>query len=303
MIFDRARLARRRDRAAAGFADYDFLKARVSSALLERIDDTPRRFKTGLELGAATGAASAALLASGKAEAMLTTDISPGMVAAARAAGLNAACADEEALGLGEGVFDLVVSGLSLHWVNDLPGALIQIRRVLQPDGLFIAALPGAGTLAELRAALTEAEVELTGGASLRLSPLPSLSDMANLMQRAGFQLPVVDRDTLNVRYAAPAKLLADLKGMAERAAFAGGHGRVLPRRVLQRAFDIYHARFADADGRLRASFEIIYLSGWAPGPDQPRPLARGSAKVSLADAVRAQTTSEPANPGDQIGG
>jgi NADH dehydrogenase [ubiquinone] 1 alpha subcomplex assembly factor 5 len=286
-IFNRARHAARRNRAAKTFADYDFLRQRVIDDLESRLGDTTRRFERGLELGAAGGQLSARLLASGKAGAMVAADTAPAFRSMADARGLTSAAADEEALPFPPASFDLVAAPLTLHWVNDLPGALAQIRRTLQPDGLFVGALFGAGTLAELRSVLTEAETELMGGLSPRLSPLPGLRDMAGLMQRAGFALPVVDRDTVTVRYADPLRLLTDLKGMGERAAFARGTGQPLPRRVLARALHLYREQYAEADGRVLATFEIVHLSGWAPDPGQPKPLRPGSAKVSLADAVR----------------
>ncbi|MDP3458575.1 MAG: methyltransferase domain-containing protein [Hyphomonas sp.] len=286
-IFDRARLAARRNRIAKSFADYSFLRQRVLADLESRLDDTPRKFERGLELGAAGGDLSVRLIASGKAQAMVAADTAPAFLAAAQARGLDAAFADEEALPFPPASFDLIVAPLTLHWVNDLPGALAQIKRTLKPDGLFLGALFGAGTLAELRSVLTEAESEIMGGLAPRLSPLPGLRDMAGLLQRAGFALPVADRDTVTVRYAGPERLLADLKGMGERAAFSRGTGQPLPRRVLARAAALYRERHAEADGRVPATFEIVHVLGWAPGPDQPRPLKPGSAKVSLADAVR----------------
>ena len=288
-LFNRDLLVRRRDRAARHFQEFAFLKARVSRDLVDRLDDTTRTFRSGLELGGHDGGGTRVLDGSSKVGAMLVTDASPGMVAQAAARGLNAEPVDEEALPYAPASFDLVVSALSLHWVNDLPGALVQVRRVLEPDGLFMGALPGAGTLAELRTCLVEAETEIMGGLSPRLSPLPALSDMAALMQRAGFALPVVDRDSVTVRYDSLFGLLADLKGMGERAAFAPGMGQPLPRRVLMRAAELYAQKFSDPDGRVRATFEIIYLSGWSPAPSQPKPLKPGSATASLADAVRRQ--------------
>ena len=181
---------------------------------------------------------------------------------------------------------DTAVDALAAS-LNDLPGALAQIMRTLQPDGLFVGALLGAGTLAELRRVLTEAEAEIMGGLAPRLSPLPGLRDMASLLQRAGFALPVADRDTVTVRYADPLRLLVDLKGMGERAAFTRGNGRPLPRRVLARAMALYRERFAGPDGRVPATFEIVHVLGWAPAPGQPQPLKPGSARASLADAVR----------------
>lgn len=283
---------------AATFADYDFLRVRVIDDLESRLADTPRTFERGLELGAAGGDLSDRLLASGKAAAMLAADTAPAFSAMAAERGLDAAIADAEDLAFPEAGFDLVLAPLTLHWVNDLPGALARIRRILKPDGLFLGALFAAGTLAELREVLTEAETEITGGLAPRLSPLPGLRDMAALMQRAGFALPVADRDTVTVRYREPLRLLTDLKGMGERAAFMPGAARPLPRRVLARALELYTQRHSDPDGRVRATFEIVHVSGWAPGPGQPQPLKPGSGKVSLAQAIR-RTQPETGNDGN----
>lgn len=283
---------------AATFADYNFLRQRVIDDLESRVGDTPRMFERGLELGAADGELSARLIASGKAASMVAVDAAPAFTEMAAARGLETAQADAESITFPEASFDLVVAPLTLHWVNDLPATLAQIRRILKPDGLFLGALFAAGTLTELRDVLTEAETDLTGGLAPRLSPLPGLRDMAALLQRAGFALPVADRDTVTVRYREPLRLLTDLKGMGERAAFAAGAGRPLPRRVLARALDLYAQRHSDADGRVRATFEIVHVSGWAPGPGQPQPLKPGSGKVSLAKAIQ---RSQPA-PGTDAG-
>jgi SAM-dependent methyltransferase len=226
-------------------------------------------------------------MASGKVARMVAADIAPAFTGLAQAAGLAAETVDEEHLPFPETSFDLVIAPLTLHWVNDLPGALIQIRRILKPDGLFLGALFAAGTLSELRDVLTEAETELTGGLAPRFSPLPGLRDMAGLMQRAGFALPVADRDTVEVTYGHPVVLLSDLKGMGERTCFLPGTSRPLSSRILARATQLYTERFPAPRGRVKASFEIVHVSGWAPGPGQPQPLKPGSAKVSLADAVK----------------
>lgn len=286
-IFDRTRLTARRSRIAANFADYAFLRQRVIEDIEGRLDDTPRKFDRGLELGAAGGGLSARLMASGKAAAMVAADTAPAFISEARARGLDTVFTDEEALPFPPESFDLVAAPLTLHWVNDLPGSLMQVRRILKPDGLFIGALFGAGTLPELRSVLTDAETEIMGGLAPRLSPLPGLRDMAGLLQRAGLALPVADRDTVTVRYSDPLRLLADLKGMGERAAFARGTSRPLPRRVLARALDLYRERYAEPDGRVPATFEIVHVMGWAPAPGQPQPLKPGSAKASLANAIR----------------
>lgn len=301
-MFDRARLTRHRDRAAARFAEYDFLKARVSNDLIERLADTSHAFPHALDLGCHSGMLAKRLQAQRGVAKVQACDLSEKMVALARGAGVDARQADEEYLPFGPATFDLVASALSLHWVNDLPGALIQIRQALKPDGLFLGGLLGAGTLTQLRISLMEAEAELTGGAALRVSPLPGLQDMASLMQRAGFALPVVDVDRVTVRYGDVFKLLADLGGMGERAAFASNAQRGLSRRILMRMAQIYAERFSDADGKVRASFEIIYLSGWAPAPHQPKPKRPGSATVRLADALGTTEHSTREDPATSSG-
>ena len=180
---------------------------------------------------------------------------------------------------------DLIVSLMSLHWANDLPGALAQIRRALKPDGLFIGTLLGAGTLKELRAALTEAELEVRGGAQARVSPFADGFDGAALLQRAGFALPVADVDRLTVRYDDLFALIRDLRAMGETNVLAGA-GRPLTRDIFARVARIYAERFGEADGRVPATFEIVHLAGWAPHESQQKPLPRGSAKMRLADAL-----------------
>ena len=299
IMFDRARLRKRRDRAAARFADFDFLKTRAVEDILERLKDTPYTFVKALDLGCHTGQLADALKNARGVRDVIAGDSAAQMIAHARKRGLEAALIDEEKLPFGEATFDLVSSALSLHWVNDLPGALIQIRRVLKPDGLFVGALFGAGTLTELRTSLMEAEIALTGGAAPRVSPLPGLQDMAALMQRAGFALPVVDVDRVTVRYDTPFDLLKDLGGMGERAALATPPKQGLSPRILSHMAEIYAERFADPDGRLRASFEIIHLSGWAPSENQPKPKKPGSATVRLADALGAKEISTGEKPTD----
>lgn len=297
-IFDRARLRKRRDRAAASFGEYDFLKERVSNNLMERLADTPSEFANVHDLGCHTGGLAKLLQRRPGTQQVAASDLSGRMAETARRDGINAHQIDEEVLSFEAGQLDLIASALSLHWVNDLPGVLIQIRRALKPDGLFLAGLFGAGTLAELRLCLMEAEAELTGGAAPRISPLPSLQDMAGLMQRAGFALPVVDIDKITVRYRTPFKLLEDLAGMGERAAFAVDQKRGLSRRILARMAEIYAEQFSDPDGKVRASFNVIYLSGWAPAPGQPQPKKRGSATVRLADALGTKEQSTGEKPG-----
>jgi SAM-dependent methyltransferase len=206
----------------------------------------------------------------------------------ARRAGGLALAADEEFLPFAEASLDLVLSSLSLHWVNDLPGALLQARRALRPDGLFLAAMLGGETLKELRQAMLAAEAEVSGGASPRVSPFADVADAGALLQRAGFALPVVDSDRLTFSYADPFALMAELKGLGESNATAGRRRGLTGRRQLGRAAEIYLERFAGADGRVPATFQVLYLTAWAPAPTQQRPLRPGSAAERLADALGA---------------
>ena len=261
-IFDRALVRRRRDRAAAGFAGFDFLVADSAAVLADRLSLVRRGFPRVLDLGCRQGAAGEAIAAAKGAELLVSADLSLFMVAAA--GGLRvAAC--EEALPFAPASFDLVLSNLALHWVNDLPGALIQIRRVLRPDGFFIATLLGGETLKELRQSLVEAELELTGGAAPRLSPGITLADAGQLLRRAGFVLPVADIDTVTVTYPDLFRLLADLRGMGETNALLARSRRPLRRAVLLEAARRYAQTHAEPDGRLPATFQILHLAGWAP--------------------------------------
>jgi SAM-dependent methyltransferase len=194
--------------------------------------------------------------------------------------------ADEEALPFADSALDLVVSGLSLQAVNDLPGVLVQVRRALKPDGLFLAALLGGDTLTELRQSFAMAESELDGGVSPRVAPFPDLRDLGGLLQRAGFALPVTDVDRITVRYATPLALLHDLRHMGAANPLVERRRVPLRRATFMRAMEAYAACFADADGRVRASFDIIWLSGWSPHESQQKPLRPGSAKKRLADAL-----------------
>lgn len=286
-LFDRQLHRLNRDRAASAYSDYAFLKQRESSHLIERLEDVTRRFERALDLGAHDGTMAKLLMAHPQVETVEAGELSPRL---REVSGIEMREIDEESADVDPASYDLVTSVLSLHWVNDLPGTLIQIRRALKPDGLFLGCLFGAGTLTELRTAFLEAESELTGGAAARVSPLPGLQDMAGLMQRAGFTLPVVDVEPVTVRYDDPFALMRDLKGMGEQAAFVASEKsprRPLSRRILARMAEIYKERFADPDGRLRATFNVVWLSGWAPDESQPKPLRPGSARHSMADAVR----------------
>lgn len=289
-VFDRGRVAQNRNRAAAQLDQYDFLLERAASDLISRLDDISRSFPTVLDLGSHHGLMSEALDQHSSIGQIFALERAGSLARQTRHRGIPTIQGDEETLPFKDGSFDLISSALSLHWINDLPGALIQIRKALKPDGLFLGCLFAAGTLSELRTSLIEAESSLTAGISPRLSPLAGLQDLAGLLQRSGFALPVADIDHITVRYQHPMSLLADLRGSGEQAAFASKPGqerRPLSRRMLQRTCEVYQDRFSDPDGKVRASFNIAWLSGWAPSDNQPKPLKPGSGKVSLAAAVR----------------
>ncbi len=278
-LFDRPLVRARRDRAAAGFEHFSFLHERVLDEIIERLGAINRHFGRVLDLGCHTG-----LLARREQFAtIIQADPSPAM--AARAGGL-ALAADEEWLPFREEWFDLVISVLSLHSVNDLPGSLIQINRSLKPDGLFVGALFGGETLTELRQAFAKAEEEFGLEPSPRVAPFADVRDAGGLLQRAGFALPVTDSDRITVRYAHPLKLLADLRGMGVTNALTIRPRTPLRRDLLMAACAHYQDLFCDPDGPVRATFEIITLTGWAPHESQQKPLRPGSARHRLADAL-----------------
>ena len=297
LLFDRSLHRRRRERAAAQFAEFDFLKARAAAEIEERLWDIQRQFEVALDFGSHTGLIEPERLPPGKIGTLIRSDLSKRMLDGA-ISGL-AVVADEEVVPFGAETLDLVVSGLSLHWVNDLPGTLIQLRRALKPDGLLIGAIFGRETLIELREALSEAELECDGGVSARVSPFGDQAELAGLLQRAGFALPVVDSDLVTVTYQHPFKLLGDLRGMGETNALLGRRRVPMKRGTLMRAMEIYQSRFGLADGRVPASFEIVYLTGWAPHESQQKPLRPGSAAQRLADALGSQEVSTGVKPGD----
>ncbi len=285
-LFNRDLLRTRLSRAAAVYANADFLKRRAAEDAVVRLEAIMRDFPLAVDLGARNGAfADALALSDAKPRVghLIEADLSGAMLAGRTGPRL---VADEERLPFAFGSLDLVVSTLSLHWTNDVVGALIQIRRALKPDGLFIGSMLGGATLTELRQSLLAAEAELTGGAGPRVSPFADAYDAAGLLQRSGFALPVADVDRVTVRYAHPLKLLADLRAMGETSVLAERHPRQLTRQVLARACELYVEKFAEPDGRVPATFEILTLTGWAPDPSQQKPLKPGSAKMRLADAL-----------------
>ena len=283
-ITDKALLRRRFRRAEAGPAGRTgFLLELVVGELAERLAGVERHFSTCVAYGGHTDTLAQAMHATGKAERVFRLEQT---LEALRASTVSGAVADEESLPLASECIDLFVSALALQWSNDLPGALVQVRQALRPDGLFLGALTGGQTLAELREALFAAETETRGGASPRVLPAAEVRDLGALLQRAGFALPVADRDVLTVRYDSMFELLRDLRGMGATNTLVQRDPAPAHRRLFLRAADIYAERFSDADGRIRATFEIIYLSGWAPHESQQKPARRGSAQVSLAQVL-----------------
>jgi SAM-dependent methyltransferase len=282
-IFDRQLLRRRLARAQA-LGPATFLLDRAAQELGERLSVVLRQFERAADLGTPTDAVVQALAASGKVATVISA---------------HGLAMDEEALPFADASLDLVTSALSLQFVNDLPGTLIQIRRALKPDGLFLAALIGGDSLNELRDAFAQAESEVEGGASPRVAPFADLRELGALLQRAGFALPVVDSDRLTVRYQSVFALMRDLRRMGATNVLNERRRAPLKRKTLARMAEIYAQRFADADGRLRATFEIVWLLGWAPHESQQKPLKPGSATRRLADALGAKEISA----GEKTGG
>jgi SAM-dependent methyltransferase len=272
-----------------------FLLDRVAAELSERLDPVMRTFNVAVDLGTPIDAVRRALAVSGKVGTLIAAEPDATQLSDA----FLRVAADEEALPFADGSLDLVVSALALQFVNDLPGTLIQIRRALKPDGLLLTALIGGDSLIELREAFAQAESEIEGGLSPRVAPFADLRELGALMQRAGFALPVVDSDRLTVRYDSPFALMRDLRAMGATNILSERRRVPLKRKTLQRMAQLYADRFADADGRLRATFEIAWLSGWAPHESQQKPLKPGSATQRLADALG--TKEIPA--GDKAGG
>ncbi len=270
-----------------------FLLDRVADDLADRLATVLRRFELALDLGTQGAAVGAALARTGSVGTVVRTAPVPGTPSPLFVV------ADEEALPFREAAFDLAVSALALQFVNDLPGTLVQIRRVLKPDGLFLAALLGGDTLIELRQSFAAAESDVEGGASPRVAPFADLRDLGALLQRAGFALPVIDADRVSVRYDSAFALMHDLRRMGATSALADRSRSPLRRATLMRMAEIYAERFSDDDGRIRATFEVLWLSGWIPHSSQQRPLKPGSAKARLADALGAREIST----GEKAGG
>ena len=283
LVFDRNALRVRRERAARQWQARSFLKREIVNRLVERLDDVRRSFRLALDLGCHGDEIALALGERRTIDSLIRADLGLGF---ARRAHGPALVADEEALPFAPGRFDLVVSAMSLHWVNDLPGTLIQIARILKPDGLFLGAMLGGATLWQLRQALAAAESEIEDGLSPRVSPFADLSDAAGLLQRAGFALPVADSETIDVEYDSALELMRELSAMGEGNLVVERRRGLARRATLLRAAEIYRERFTQASGRVTASFDVLFLHGWAPHESQPKPLKPGSARHRLAEAL-----------------
>ncbi len=294
-IFDRRHIRRNLERAAPGAEAADFLVRHAAEELAGRLAGIRRSFTLAVDVGAHHGVM--ARLLRERMEGLAAVSLS-GALGLARACPAPRAVASEEALPLKEGAAGLITSVLSLQLVNDLPGALIQIRRALMPDGLFLAALLGGDSLIELRQAFMLAEMETAGGVTPRVFPTADVREMGGLLQRAGFALPVADSETLTVTYASPLALMRELKAMGAANPLAARSRKPLRRDTLARAAAIYAERFGEPGGRVRATFEILYLCGWAPHESQQKPLRPGSATARLADALGTQEISA----GDKAG-
>ncbi len=285
-VFDRLAVRRHRERAAPGLTAFDFLIREAADRLADCLPDIRRSFPLALDLGCHGGQLASALGGRGGIERLVQGDLSPAMVARASATPGPRLALDEEALPFADGRFDLIISVLSLHWVNDLPGTLVQIRRALKPDGLFLCAMLGGGTLDELRQSLLAGEIEAVDGASPRVSPFVNPHDAGALLQRAGFALPVVDTDRIVLSYADPFAMMTELRGLGEGNAVAARRRGFTPRAVIEAGARHYYQNHGGEDGRIPATFQIITLTGWAPHESQQQPLVRGSGQTPLSDAL-----------------
>jgi len=264
-IFDRKALARARARALKTIGD-NFLAREAIEGLAHRLSAVNRKFERAARVDG--------------------VDLAGTPIEHYAGAWTKAQLDDNEVLDLAPCAYDLAVSVLALHSVNDLPGVLAQTRRALKPDGLFMATLFGGSTLQELRDAFAFAEAETRGGASPRVSPFADVRDLGGLLQRAGFALPVADVERTVARYASFSTLIEDLRALGETNVLVERSRRPLPKAILDAVLRRYAERHADKDGKLRATFEIVYLTGWAPHESQQKPLAPGSARMRLADAL-----------------
>jgi SAM-dependent methyltransferase len=293
IVFDAALIEKNRKRAWRFKDDKAlFLLNIAADELADRIAIVERHFDTAIELHGATGITAQRILQTGKVDAVTRVDTDAVF-------GADQMAPIEEPP-LEPASANLIVSPLTLHLTNDTPGTLIQIRRALKPDGLFMAAIPGSSTLQELRDVLLTAEVELTGGANARVIPFADVRDVGALLQRAGFALPVTDVETYTVRYDSIFPLMRDLRAMGMANPLMDRSRKPLTRGFFLRAAELYAEKYSDPDGRIRATFSIIYISGWAPHESQQKPLKPGSAKVRLADALKTAEIKLPFKDGEE---
>lgn len=283
-IFDRRAVQHHQDRAFKKLNKHDFLLQEVGSRLVDRLYDIDRTFNLAVELGARGSILCDQLSARDKVSRLVQFYLSNSSSQTAN----NCLVGDEEFLPFAPGSVDLFYSNLALHWTNDLPGALTQIRHSLRPNGFFVASMFGGNTLIELREALTYAEISEVGGISPRISPFAELADAAALLQRAGFALPVADSDTITVTYGDAFALMHDLRGMGETNALTARHNGFTRRSILFDAAARYAKCHTNSEGRIPATFQIIYLTGWAPHKSQQKPLAPGTSTARLAEALDA---------------
>ena len=284
-VFDRRAVRRHRERMASRLPLHDFLLAETATRIRDRLADVQRSFSKVLLIG---GSGYEDAVFERRPDLLVSGDIA---LRRASAGGPPALVFDEESVPFAEGSFDLVVSLLTLHWVNDLPGALIQINRTLKPDGLFLGVLLGVGTLDELRSSWMKAELEVHGGVSPRVSPFAEVRSLGGLLQRAGFALPVVDTDTITASYGDPIRLMREVRGMGEANALIGRAKSFTRRETLFRMAEIYRNEFGDEGGLIPAHFELVTLTGWSPDPSQPKPLKPGSGKTSLASVLGSRSS------------
>lgn len=283
-LFDRKAVSRARLRSQPHLDNHGFLIDWAGDQLLDRLNDIKREFPKALQIGLRNNEAfKQALQNRNGTQSLFQMDIAP--------LSHDQIIAEEDMLPFAPASLDMIISTFALHSVNDLPGALLQMRRALKPDGLFIGAMLGGETLFELRHCLMEAELALTDGISPRVAPMADKQDMGALMQRAGFALPVIDSDILTVTYDHVFTLMDDLRRMGENNAITKRLKKIPPRQLFAEAGRIYADKFSEDDGKIRASFEIIFVIGWAPHESQQQPLKPGSAEHSLADALAAKTT------------
>lgn len=279
--FNRTRVRLHRTRAAQNFADFSFLKREAAERLCERLEDITHSFPLALDLGCHTGELSRALNGRGGVNTLICTDLAEAL---ARQAPAPALVCDEEFLPFAANSFDAVFSSMALHWVNDLPGCFIQLKKALKPDGLLLANLPGARTLTELRQASVAASSRHGTGLAPLVAPFVEVRDAGALLQRAGFALPVVDSETITVTYDNAFALLRDLRGMGEASALIEAPKNFSRRDTFTHIAECYQEMFAGSDGRVPATFELVTLTAWKPDASQPKPLSRGSGQVNLGD-------------------